>query len=114
MHIDICFTVDDDIDNKYYDAILAVLAGDYNWYKKYDDMICGDIPGVDNNCTCLSRVYEMFVTAVQGVADKYAKSIHIETLSVAVNFIARIHVPGEKIEYGDIKEYKNIIVDPMG
>lgn len=113
MHIDICFTVDNDIDNKYYDAILAALADNYNWHRKYDDMIWGDIPGMDSNDICLSRAYDMFVTAVQGIADKYAQSIHIGTLFIAVNFIARIHVPGQKIECGNVKEHKNILVNPM-
>ena len=112
MRVDVNFKISNDNDNQYHDEIVAGLMDRYNWYDEYG-LIGGDIPNMVNNDVCMSECYKMVLAVVQDVATKYHQILQLDVLYVSVNLVARNYTPGQTIQPGMMKEYKNITVKPM-
>lgn len=61
----------------------------------------------------MSECYKMVLAVVQDVATKYNQIVQLEVLYISVNLVARNYTPGQPIQPGMMKEYKNITVKPI-
>lgn len=114
MLVNIDFKLVDGADEKLYEAIRTALTNKYGWQKSFDyNSVSGSIMDVLDNDDCISKAHDMFVSAIQDVANEEHQIINVETLEVMVNCVAKVPNPGDKKECITFKNYQDIIIQPQ-
>ncbi len=110
MKIEIDFVLKNDPDGKLHDLIMRNFIDQHHWFENpYKDGVECDVNGIQNNNEGLKYGRELFAVIAQQVADKKNTVLEFEKVTYVINFVAKAYKPGDKIEYGDLIEDKNLI-----
>lgn len=113
MLVEVSFDLKNDTDGAIKNLITdaCLVAGFYR--NHFDDQQLRIDISTDDKSAATNQIYNKFLQIAQSVANRHNIVIHIASMLILVDFVARAVKPHEKIDYGYSAFHKDITIMPI-